>query len=67
MGDDVGVGGARVAVEHAKMSLASTLSSAAVGIANLLRGRNLPSYSPQVDQGAFVVVINAAKNWVLLE
>lgn len=34
---------------------------AAVRIANLLRGRNKPTFSPQVDTGAFVVVINAKK------
>lgn len=33
----------------------------AVRISNLLRGRNKPTYSPQVDTGAFVVVINAEK------
>lgn len=34
---------------------------AAVRIATLLRGKNKPTYSPQVDAGGFVVVINAAK------
>lgn len=33
----------------------------AVTIANLLRGKNKPTYSPQVDTGDFVVVINAEK------
>lgn len=33
----------------------------AVEIANLLRGRDKPTYSPQVDTGSFVVVINAGK------
>ena len=33
----------------------------AVKIANILRGRDKPTYSPQVDTGAFVVVVNAAK------
>ncbi len=32
---------------------------AAVRIANLLRGRNKPTFSPQVDTGAFVIVVNA--------
>jgi large subunit ribosomal protein L13 len=34
---------------------------AASCIANLLRGKHLPSYTPNVDAGDFVVVINAAK------
>ncbi|MDA0578323.1 MAG: 50S ribosomal protein L13 [Verrucomicrobia bacterium] len=33
----------------------------AVQVANILRGKNLPTYSPQVDMGGFVVVINAKK------
>lgn len=33
----------------------------AVRIANLLRGRNKRTYSPHVDMGDFVVVINAAQ------
>ena len=33
----------------------------AVFIADLLRGRNKPTYTPHVDTGAFVVVINAEK------
>ncbi len=33
----------------------------AVVIANVLRGRNKPTYTPHVDTGAFVVVINADK------
>jgi large subunit ribosomal protein L13 len=33
----------------------------AVKIANLLRGRNKRTYSPHVDMGDFVVVINAAQ------
>jgi len=33
----------------------------AVFIADLLRGRNKPTYPPHVDTGAFVVVINAEK------
>jgi large subunit ribosomal protein L13 len=33
----------------------------AVAIANVLRGRNKPTYTPHVDTGAFVVVINADK------
>lgn len=31
----------------------------AVFIADILRGRNKPTYTPHVDTGAFVVVINA--------
>jgi large subunit ribosomal protein L13 len=33
----------------------------AVKIANLLRGKHRPVYTPHVDTGEFVVVINAAK------
>ena len=33
----------------------------AVTIANALRGKDLPTYTPWVDTGAFVVVVNAAK------
>lgn len=33
----------------------------AVVIANVLRGRNKPTYTPHVDTGAFVVVVNADK------
>lgn len=33
----------------------------AVCIADLLRGRNKPTYTPHVDTGAFVVVTNAEK------
>lgn len=33
----------------------------AVFIADLLRGRNKPTYTPHVDTGAFVIVINADK------
>jgi large subunit ribosomal protein L13 len=34
---------------------------AASKIANLLRGKDKPTYTPNTDAGAFVVVINAAK------
>jgi large subunit ribosomal protein L13 len=37
------------------------LGRLAVAIANVLRGRNKPTYSPSVDTGDFVVVINAEK------
>lgn len=37
------------------------LGRLAVSIANALRGKDKPTYSPQVDTGAFVVVVNAAK------
>ncbi len=33
----------------------------AVIIANALRGKDKPTYTPHIDTGAFVVVINAAK------
>ncbi len=37
------------------------LGRLAVKIANLLRGRGKPTYTPHVDTGDFVVVINAGK------
>lgn len=37
------------------------LGRLAVKIANTLRGKDKPVYSPQVDTGAFVVVVNAEK------
>lgn len=33
----------------------------AVTVANVLRGKNKPTYTPHVDNGDFVVVINAEK------
>ena len=33
----------------------------AVKIANALRGKDKPTYTPHVDTGAFVIVINAEK------
>ena len=38
-----------------------TLGRLAVRIANILRGKNKPEYTPNVDTGDFVVVINADK------
>ena len=38
-----------------------TLGRLAVKIANILRGRNKPTYTPHVDTGDYVVVINASK------
>ena len=37
------------------------LGRAAVVIANLLRGKDRPDFSPQVDMGDFVIVLNAGK------
>lgn len=37
------------------------LGRLSVKVANILRGRNKPSYTPHVDTGDFVVVINADK------
>lgn len=37
------------------------LGRVATQIANVLRGKNKPTYTPSVDTGDFVVVINAAK------
>jgi large subunit ribosomal protein L13 len=38
-----------------------TTGRLAVVIANVLRGRNKPTYTPHVDTGAFVIVVNADK------
>jgi large subunit ribosomal protein L13 len=38
-----------------------TLGRLAVEIANLLRGKNRPDYTPHIDRGCFVVVTNAGK------
>lgn len=35
------------------------LGRLAVKIAHVLRGKNLPTYTPHIDQGAYVVVVNA--------
>ncbi|MDR1435670.1 MAG: 50S ribosomal protein L13 [Puniceicoccales bacterium] len=37
------------------------LGRMAVRVANILRGRHRPTYTPHVDTGDFVVVVNAAK------
>ncbi len=37
------------------------LGRLAVKIANILRGRNKPIYTPHVDTGDFVIVVNAEK------
>ena len=37
------------------------LGRLAVAVAKVLRGKHRPTYTPHVDTGAFVVVINAAK------
>ena len=37
------------------------LGRLAVRIANILRGKNKPEYTPNVDTGDFVIVINAEK------
>ena len=37
------------------------LGRISVKIANILRGRNKPTYTPHVDTGDFVIVINADK------
>ena len=39
----------------------ATLGRLAVEVANILRGKNKPEYTPNVDTGDFVVVINAEK------
>jgi len=37
------------------------LGRMAVKVANVLRGKDKPSYTPHVDTGAFVVIVNAEK------
>ena len=37
------------------------LGRLATRVANILRGKNKPEYTPHVDTGDFVIVINAAK------
>ena len=39
----------------------ATLGRLAVEVANILRGKNKPQFTPNVDTGDFVVVINADK------
>lgn len=39
----------------------ATLGRLAVEAANILRGKNKPQYTPNVDTGDFVIVINAEK------
>ena len=39
----------------------AVLGRLAVQVANLLRGRNKPIYTPHLDAGDFVVVVNAEK------
>src|SRR5512134_3194028 len=39
----------------------AVLGRLAVQVADILRGRNKPVYTPHLDAGDFVVVINAAK------
>lgn len=38
-----------------------TLGRLATAVANILRGKNKPQYTPHVDTGDFVIVINAEK------
>ncbi|MSQ81363.1 MAG: 50S ribosomal protein L13 [Myxococcales bacterium] len=39
----------------------AVLGRAAVKLANILRGKDKPSYTPNADCGSFVVVVNASK------
>ena len=38
-----------------------TLGRLATAVANILRGKNKPQYTPNVDTGDFVIVINSSK------
>ncbi|MDR0693537.1 MAG: 50S ribosomal protein L13 [Puniceicoccales bacterium] len=52
-------------IEHRRWFLldakGKVLGRLAVKIANILRGRNKPMYTPHMDTGDFVIVINAEK------
>lgn len=37
------------------------LGKLAVTVSNILRGRNKPTYTPQVDTGDYVIIVNAEK------
>ena len=39
----------------------AVLGRLAVKVANILRGRNKPTYTPHVDTGDYVIIINAEK------
>jgi large subunit ribosomal protein L13 len=39
-----------------------TLGRLATEVASILRGKNNPSFTPHLDTGDFVVVVNAEKN-----
>ena len=41
--------------------MASDFGRIATTIANVLRGKNKPTFTPSVDTGDFVIVVNAAK------
>ena len=48
--------------EHVLVDAASApVGRLAVLIANALRGKDKPTYTPHIDTGAFVIVINAEK------
>ena len=38
-----------------------TLGRLATQIANILRGKNKPTFTPHIDTGDFVIVVNAEK------
>ena len=40
-----------------------TLGRLAAEVAKVLRGKNKPTFTPHVDTGDHVIVVNAAKNW----
>jgi ribosomal protein L13 len=40
-----------------------TLGRLATEIATRLRGKHKPEYTPHVDTGDYIVVVNAEKNW----
>jgi len=39
----------------------ATLGKAAVKVADILRGKNKPSFTPHLDTGDFIIAINASK------
>ncbi|MDF3127800.1 50S ribosomal protein L13 [Kiritimatiellaeota bacterium B1221] len=46
---------------HIVDAAGKTVGRMATEIADVLRGKNKPTYAPHVDNGDFVIVINAAK------
>ena len=50
-----------VAIDAARSERITALGRLAVQVADILRGKNKPVYTPHLDAGDFVIVINAEK------